>query len=201
MYICTYNIIMITRKQTIFLNKLIELYGKEPLPSIENIAKDLGYKSKNSVWQYFQTMINQELVQKRKNRYYLSLNLFGINYIEQPVRAGFPSPSEDYQIKKISFDEMLIKNRASTFTISVSGDSMINAGIYEGDIAVIERGLVPNNGDIVLAMVDGGFTLKTFRKNAQEILLEPANKSYKTIKPQYELEIVGVLVGIVRKLK
>ena len=192
---------MVTKKQKDFLNKLIETYGKEPLPSYDIICRDLGYKSKNSIWQYFQKLIEEGFVKIQNNRYFLSSELFGINYYPQGVRAGFPSPAEDYPAEKISFDNLLVDKPASTFTVKVVGDSMIDAGIHEGDIAIVEKGGIPRNGDIVVALVDGDFTMKTYRKVNNEVLLEPANDAYPVIKAYEQMEIFGIVTGIVRKLK
>lgn len=192
---------MVTEKQKNFLNKLISYYGSDALPSYEIICRDLGLKSKNSVWQYLQKLIESNLILEKNNRYFISNELLGVDYYYQGVRAGFPSPAEDYPVQKISFDKMLIKSPSSTFTVRVIGDSMIDAGIHEDDIAVIQRGINPRDGNIVLAAVDGDFTLKYFRKKGKEIFLEAANERYPNIKYREELEIFGVMVGLVRQIR
>ncbi|MGD9580740.1 MAG: LexA family protein [Vampirovibrionia bacterium] len=192
---------MVTKKQTDFLNKLIETYGKEPLPSYDTICKDLGYKSKNSIWQYFQKLVEEEFIKVQNNRYFLAQNLFGVDYFDQGVRAGFPSPAEDYPVDKISLEQLLIKRPSSTFTVRVVGDSMIEAGIFEDDIAIVDKSHIPRNGDIVIALVDGEYTMKYYKKTATGVVLEPANPDYSTIVPDNELEIFGVVTGIVRSIK
>lgn len=192
---------MITKKQKDFLNNLLQTYGKEPLPSFERICADLGFKSKNSVWQYVQKLIEAGLIKERNNRFFLSSELFGVDYYHQGIRAGFPSPAEDHTVEKISFDDLLVKRPDSTFTVKIVGDSMIEAGIHEGDIAIVEKGNSPRNGDIVIAMVDGEFTVKFFKQKGNEIILEPANSAYPEIKIRDELQIFGIVTGIVRKIK
>lgn len=192
---------MVTKKQQDFLNKLIETYGKESLPSYDTICKDLGYKSKNSIWQYFKCLIEEGFILVENNRYFLAQNLMGIDYFDQGVRAGFPSPAEDYPVDKISLDEMMIKRPSSSFSVRVVGDSMIEAGIFENDVAIVDRSGTPQNGDIVIALVDGEYTMKYYKKTATEIVLEPANPNYPTIRPERELEIFGIVTGIVRTLK
>jgi len=86
---------MVTEKQKNFLEKLKEAYGGEPLPSFEKICADLGYKSKNSVWQYFNKLMDCGLIREKNNRFFLSKQALGIPYFEAGVRAGFPSPAED----------------------------------------------------------------------------------------------------------
>jgi SOS regulatory protein LexA len=198
---CSYHSYMITRKQKEFLNKLQEAYSNGLLPSFEQICKDLGYKSKNSIWQYFTKLMQQGFIKEINNRFFLSQELLGVSYFESGVRAGFPSIAEDYPAEKLSFDSLLIKSPVATFSVRVIGDSMIEAGIYENDIAVVEKGQEPKNGDIVVAIVDGEFTLKFYFKEKGEALLKPANKAYPVIKARNELRIFGVVTGIVRKLK
>jgi SOS regulatory protein LexA len=190
---------MLTLKQKNFLEKLKETYGSEPLPSFDKICFSLGLKSKNSVWQYFKKLIENGYLKERENRFFLSQKTLGIPYFESGVRAGFPSPAEDYGEEQVSFDNMLVKNQASTFCVRISGDSMINAGICEDDIAVVEKGNNPKDGDIVIAVVDGEFTVKYYRNDKGEVFLEPANEKYPIIKARDELQIFGIVTGIVRK--
>jgi repressor LexA len=192
---------MITIKQKEFLNRLKEFYGNEPLPGFEKICDDLGFKSKNSIWQYFQKLMQHGYLKERNNRFFLAQEIFGIPYFESGVRAGFPSQVEDCIESHVSFDNLLIKHPATTLSLRIIGDSMIDAGIQEDDIAIVEKGRIPNNGDIVVAIVDKEFTIKYYWKEKGEIRLEPANKNYPTIRVREELEIFGVVTGIVRKLK
>ena len=192
---------MITSKQKEFLNKLQSAYENRPLPSFEQICKDLGYKSKNSIWQYFKKLLDHGLLKEDNNRYFISEELFGISYFESGVRAGFPTAVEDCLMERLSFDSFLIKAPASTFSVRVVGDSMIDAGIFEDDIVIVEKGRIAQNGDVVVAMVDGEFTIKFYRKEKGEVSLEPANEAYPVIKAQQELQIFGIVTGLVRKLK
>ena len=115
------------------------------------------------------------------------------------VRAGFPTMAEGYTDNNISFDELLIKKPYSTLCVNVVGDSMIDAGICDGDMVVVEKGESVRDGDIVVANVDGDFTLKYYRIKNGKIWLEPANSNYPNIIPQNELTIVGLVTGLVRK--
>ena len=83
--------------------------------------------------------------------------------------------------------------------LEVKGDSMIDAGIQEGDLVIAERGKEPKQGDIVIADVDGGWTMKYYRKKGGQVYLEPANKNYKPIYPTESLNIAAVVKGVVRK--
>lgn len=117
------------------------------------------------------------------------------------VCAGFPSPAEEELRDVISFDNYLIANRETSFLLSVTGDSMNDAGIMEKDLVIVERGRQPKNGDIILAEVDGNWTIKYFRKKGKTITLEAANPRYPPIVPQTELRIAGVITAVVRKYK
>ncbi len=115
------------------------------------------------------------------------------------VCAGFPSPAEEELRDTISFDDYLVTHRETSFLLSVTGDSMIGAGIMEKDLVVVERGRPPKNGDIVLVEVDGKWTMKYFRKKGKTVTLEAANPKYPPIVPQTELRIAGVITALVRK--
>jgi repressor LexA len=101
----------------------------------------------------------------------------------------------------MSLDEYLISNPQATFLLKVEGDSMIEAGIHPGDLVLIQKGLTPKNEDIVVACVDGEWTLKYFAKHKGKITLRAANKKYPPIEPKQELVIAGVVIANVRKYK
>ncbi|MEN6468140.1 MAG: S24 family peptidase [Smithella sp.] len=119
--------------------------------------------------------------------------------INGEVCAGFPSPAEEELRDVISFDEYLVAHPETSFLLSVTGDSMSGAGIMEKDLVIVERGRQPKNGDIILAEVDGNWTMKYFRKKGKNITLEAANPQYPPIVPQTELRIAGVITALVRK--
>jgi repressor LexA len=101
----------------------------------------------------------------------------------------------------MSLDEFLIERPEQTFLIKVSGDSMIDAGIQEGDLVLVERGRSPKNRDIVIAQVDNEWTMKYYDKTGSQVRLIAANKKYPPIKPQQELKIGGVVVAVIRKYR
>lgn len=116
------------------------------------------------------------------------------------VAAGFPSPAEESLLDTLSLDDYLVTRPESTFMLKVDGDSMIEAGILPGDTVLVERGRRPRNGDIVIACVDGAWTLKFFHRDAKGVRLEPANRKYPTIRPRETLAVEGVISGVIRKL-
>ncbi len=117
------------------------------------------------------------------------------------VEAGFPSPAEEELSDNLSLDELLIQNREATFLLKVSGDSMTGAGILPGDMVIVDKGLAPKSGDIVIAQVDGDWTMKYLRKRGGDVQLIAANPAYKPIRPKNELKIAGVVTAVVRKYR
>jgi SOS regulatory protein LexA len=117
------------------------------------------------------------------------------------VEAGFPSPAEESLADNISLDDLLIQNREASFLIKVSGDSMSGAGILPGDMVIVDRGQVAKSGDIVIAEVDGQWTMKYLRKRGESVILVPANPKYQPITPKQELTIAGVVTAVVRKYR
>lgn len=115
------------------------------------------------------------------------------------VEAGFPSPAEEELLDTMTLDEWLIRNREATFMIEVKGESMINAGIRPGDTALVERGRPPKDGDIVIAQVDGKWTMKYYHLQGKRIVLVPANPKFPTIYPKEELRVEAVVTAIIRK--
>lgn len=124
-------------------------------------------------------------------------------FADQGVRAGFPSPAQDYMTDSIDLNRELIRHPATTFYARASGDSMKDCGIDDGDLLVIDKALEPQDGDIVVAYIDGEFTLKTVRFDDNEkcIWLVPANKEYSPIKITEENNFLiwGVLTYSIKK--
>ena len=103
-------------------------------------------------------------------------------FYSQTVPAGFPSPADDFLEFDLSLDKKLIKHPSATFFVRVSGTSMINAKIFDGSILLVDRAEKINSGDIVLAVIDGDFTVKRYKKIRGDVLLYPENKNMKLIK-------------------
>ena len=129
-------------------------------------------------------------------------NSIGQWLIEQGISAGFPSPADDFKEIRISLDKELVKNPEATFYARVSGESMIEAGIDDGDLLVIDRSLNPENGKIGICMIDGDFTVKRIKKTKGKLYLLPENKKYEAIelKEENELIIWGIVAYVIKKL-
>ena len=121
---------------------------------------------------------------------------------EEGISAGFPSPADDFKEIRISLDKELVKNKEATFYARVDGDSMVGAGLEDGDLLVIERSLNPENGKIAICLVDGEFTVKRIKKEKNKLYLMPENKKYEPIelKEENELIIWGVVEYVIKKV-
>jgi len=128
-------------------------------------------------------------------------NSIGQWLVEQGISAGFPSPADDFKEIRISLDKELVKNQESTFYARVSGDSMLGAGIDDGDLLVIDKSLSPENGKIAVCFIDGEFTVKRIKKEMNKLYLIPENKKYKAIelKEENELVIWGIVEYVIKK--
>ena len=122
-----------------------------------------------------------------------------ILYYEAAVKAGFPSPAMDYLEERIDLTKEFIKHPLSTFLVDCSGDSMINAFIPPKARLIVDRSLNPRNGDIVLAVLNGEFTVKFLKKNEHRCWLIPANSKYREIEitPEMNMQIWGVITHVI----
>ncbi len=189
----------LTLKQQIFFEKLKETYSDKALPSYEKIARTLGFKSKNSVKQYMEILKREDLIEKVNDSFYINKNQFGANLIMSSVKAGFAGIMDDKIEKRMSLDDIFNINSPSTFIFKVSGDSMQDIGILDDDFVIIKKTSEAETGDVVLAVIDDEFTLKTYKKDEQGVYLEPQNKNYPILRPEFSLRIFGVALGIARK--
>jgi len=129
-------------------------------------------------------------------------NLISIPYLLSRISAGFPSPADDYIENNLSLSELLIRNHLSTFLMKTSGDSMVDVGINDGDILVVDRSIEPKNRDIVIAILEGNLTVKRllFKTNGS-VVLKSENIAYKDIKipESADLEIWGVVTSAIHQ--
>ncbi len=121
-------------------------------------------------------------------------------YIDSGIRAGFPSPADDFTYLSIDLNRELIKNKETTFFARVKGDSMQGAGLNDGDLLVIDRSLEPENGKIAVCFIDGEFTVKRIKIEKDIVWLMPENNNYKPIKvtPENELIIWGIVTAVIK---
>ena len=198
----------LTAHQRTVLNYISEFQSKRGYsPSLADLAIAFGVRSKNSVAKVVNTLVHEKQIEKDpKGRIKIlslpqsdggfsamTLPLFG------PIAAGFAAPVEEHAEEKITLEHYLVKDRSSTFLLRVKGDSMINAGIHEGDLVIVDRKRQPKVEDIVVGIMDGEFTLKRLKKGKGKYYLQAENPEYPDLFAMEELKIAGVVTGTVRK--
>lgn len=199
----------LTPHQRTVLTYITEFQSKRGYsPSLADLAIAFGVRSKNSVAKVVNTLVAEKQIEKDpKGRIKivsmpngddaplpLTLPLFG------PIAAGFAAPVEEHAEEQITVENYLVKNRSSTFLLRVKGDSMIDAGIHEGDLVVVERSKQPKPNDIVVGILDGEFTLKRLKKDKGKYYLQAENPAYPDLFALDELTIAGVVVGLMRRM-
>ncbi len=170
------------------------------LPSYARLMSLLGFASKSAVKKVLERLEGAGMLERTPDGDWApSERFFERAIATQPVPAGMPISADSDDHEQITIDRFLIQQPAKTVLIRVKGDSMVEAGIHEGDLAVVERSADATPGHIVVAVVDDQFTLKTLARDKDGYHLLPANPDYPVIRPSGKLEIFGVLVGLVRK--
>lgn len=181
-------------------NKIISFYQKNRrMPGYKEIMQLVGFKSKNAVYKLINKLVEDEVVDKDSSGRLTPMKIFGEIPLLGLVEAGIPTSVDPNQLDSLSLDQYLVGNKQSTYLLEVKGDSMIDEGIREGDLVLVERRGDPKDGDIVIAEVDGGWTMKYFKKKGSLIYLKPANKNYSPIYPQYDLKVAAIVKGVIRK--
>ena len=126
----------------------------------------------------------------------------GAIYFESGISAGFPSPADDFKQERLSLDNELIKNKEATFFARVSGQSMIDAGLSDNDLLIIDRSLNPEHNRIAVCYLDGEFTVKRLIVKNGNVWLKPENKNYEAIKITKENDFViwGIVTNVIKKV-
>ncbi len=190
-----------------YKNKIIFFYKtNKRMPVYTEIMKLVGFKSKNAVSKLVDKLINEGVLDKDSSGHLIPNKLIGEVPLLGLVEAGFPTVAEEIDLDMINIDDYLIKDKNSSYMLEVKGESMIDAGIHEGDMVIAEKVSSDGkgkkevrDGDIVIAMVDGGWTMKYYRNRLGKVYLEPANKDFKPIYPEFQLEVAAIVRGVIRK--
>jgi repressor LexA len=194
---------MRTELEQAYLDKLQDYYAEHKvIPSYSVLASLWGLSAKSWVG---------ECVNRMKDAGYLDSTpdkqlkpgprFFERRLANSTVQAGLPNPALDDGYDLVTIDDYLVRMPSKTTLVRVKGDSMIDAGIFEGDLIVVEQQPNANIGDIVVAIVDNEFTVKTLDREKGQFVLKPANKAYPVIRPRGQMEIFGVMAGLVRKIR
>lgn len=169
------------------------------MPTYSEAMKVLGFKSKNAVSRVFDKMIEAGLVTKDHLGRLMATEGFGETPFLGLVTAGLPREVPDIGFDTLSIDNFLIAKKESTYILEVDGDSMIDAHIEDGDRVIAEVTNKARDGQIVIAEVDGEWTMKYFKEKNGKPYLLPANKNYKPIYPKESFRIGAVVKGVIRR--
>ena len=180
---------------------VISFYKKHRrMPGYREIMEITGFRSKNAVFKLIGKLIDDGVVRKDAQGRLAPLSLeIGLPLVGH-IRAGFASPSEEELIDTITVGDYLIRDREASYLLEVVGDSMIDAGIREGDMVIFERTHDYKPGDIVIALTEDGYTIKYLRHKGARYFLEAANPAFAPIYPR-DGEIIGVVTGTFRRYK
>lgn len=180
--------------------KIVGFYERHRrMPSYTEMMKLTGYKSKNAVHKLVGKLVDLGIVaQDEQGRLIPTRGMDEVPLLGL-VEAGIPTSVDAELTETLDINAYLVKDRSRSYVLEVKGDSMIEEGIKEGDLVVAKKGGEPREGDIVIAEVDGGWTMKYLRKKDGKVYLEPANKNYKPIYPKYDLKIAAIVTGVIRK--
>lgn len=171
------------------------------MPTYSEAMKLFGFKSKNAVARVVDKLIEADLVMKDHLGRLMPSRMFGETPMLGSVKAGLPAEAPDIGFNTLNIDEFLISKKESTYILEVDGDSMIDAHIEDGDMVIVEVANKARDGAIVIAEVDGEWTMKYFKEKNGKPYLLPANKNYKPIYPKESFRIGAVVKGVVRKYR
>ena len=181
------------------VKKLRRYYVRQKrLPSYQEMADLFGYKSKNASLFLAKKLIEAGILGKDEKGKLFPRKLFAIPHLGT-IKAGLPMPAFDAHDDSIDIYNFLHDVTGDVYFLTVSGDSMIEAHIEEGDRVIVDKNKEPRDGDIVAAVVDNEWTIKYLEKRNGSVALVPANKKYPIIYPKESLFIGGVVISVIRK--
>ena len=169
------------------------------LPSYQEMCALFGFASKRSSFLLVEKLVAAHILTKDEHGKLAPKKLFATLPLYGSIKAGLPAPAEEQDFSFVSFDEYLVQDPTRSFVLKVSGDSMIEAGIYEGDLVIIEKNVSFTTGDVVVALIDSQWTLKYYKQQNGQVYLESANPKYPPLYPRDNLEIWGKVVSVVRR--
>jgi len=185
-----------------YLGRLQDYYAENGvLPPYSIIMTLMGYRSKAPVAALVARLKLLGYLESTPEKRLKPGRLFFERTVFDSVQAGEPMSADDSNFQSLTVDQYLINQPSNTVLITVKGESMIEAGIMPGDTVIVEKRNIAQVGEMVVAIVDGEFTLKTLGKEKGGYVLYPANPDFSTIRPEGSLEIFGVVVGQFRKYK
>lgn len=183
-----------------YKKKIIDFYLRHKrMPGYKEIMDLTGFKSKNAVYKLINKLVDMGVVTKDAEGRITFVRAMDEIPMLGLVEAGIPTVAEESVLDTMNINAYLVENRQDSYLLEVKGDSMIEEGIREGDLVVAEKRSNAREGDIVIAEVDGGWTMKYYKTKNGKVYLQPANKNYKPIYPEYDLKIAAIVKGVIRK--
>lgn len=193
-----------THRDNDYLGRLRDYYADaKRIPSHQRICALMGFASKTAAKKLLARLEMAGFVERTPDD---DAWIPGSRFFERPladiaVRAGAPDMIESTQGELFLIDQYLVRQPSRTVMVPVKGESMIDAGIHDGDLVVVERTKAAKAGDFVVAIVDNEFTLKELGVEKGKFILKPHNPAYPIIRPTSQLEIFGVVTGLVRRYR
>lgn len=183
-----------------YKKKILSYYeNQKRMPGYGEIMTVTGFKSKNAVYKLINKLVELGVIHKdSKGKITPIFETDEVPFLGY-VEAGLPSLAEEDLLDTIDIDQYLIPHKENSYILEVKGDSMIDAAIKEGDYVIVEKKSDAKDGDIVIAEVDGGYTMKYLKKKGTVVFLRPANKDFKDIYPTESFAIVAVVKAVIRK--
>lgn len=182
-----------------YKNKLASFYRTHKrMPGYSEMCTLFGFASKNAVAKVVDKLIDSGVVRKDATGKLTPIVLGDEIPLLGYVEAGFPSPAEETALDRVTMEDLLLGSREQMYLLRVKGLSMIDAGIFEGDLLLVERTDNARVGDIVVANLDGEWTVKYLREKKGSRYLEAANEDYPDLLPEQSLEIGGVVRSVIR---
>ncbi len=178
------------------LNSFYKKYKR--MPGYSEMCELFGFASKNAVAKVVNKLIDAGIVEKDDKGKLIPVALTDEIPLLGYVEAGFPSPAEEMSLDKITMEDLLLGKKENMYLLRVKGLSMIDAGIYDGDLLLVEKNENAKIGDIVVANIDNDWTVKYLREKNGKKYLEAANEDYPDIFPEQSLEIGGIVRSVIR---
>ena len=185
------------------LARLRDHYARHgALPSYAGIGQVVGFKAKNAAVKLAARLTDAGFLRSAPGgKIAPTARFFELPLFDSPVQAGAAASIPSQEVGElVTIDSYLIEVPSKTVLLRVKGDSMQDAGVLDGDLAVVERSQIASSGDFIIAVVDGDFTLKELGYEGEQPVLIPHNDRYARVTPKRDLEIFGIVRGIVRKV-
>ena len=185
-----------------YLGRLQDYYAdSQRIPSLQRVCGLMGFSSKTAAKKLLHRLEAEKFVTRTPDddAWMPANRFFERPLVAATVQAGMPAATDAVAADPFFVDDYVVRQPSRTVMIPVKGESMIDAGIHDGDIAVVERGKAAKPGDFVVAIVDDEFTLKELASERGAFILKPHNKAFPVIRPKGTLEVFGIMVGLVRR--